>query len=250
MADFNSVHLQDFPDVAGIDVDNDLVEEMDLVQSICSVALFLRDKQNLRVRLPLKSIKIIGNDIGNLEKYSFLISDEINVKNVFFEENLEEVADFVLEVNLKILGAKYGEKLKEIMAGVKNKTWIKDGNNIKIGSVVLEPTEFTLKLKAKKESPNIEPLPNNKMLIELDTNITKELELEGIARDLVRNIQQKRKEQDLELSDKINLIVKTGDEQMIEAIDLCGEYIKEQTLSLELKIEESDGDLEILITKN
>jgi isoleucyl-tRNA synthetase len=250
MTDFNSIHLQDFPDVSGIQIDNDLVEEMDVVRSICSIALFLRDKQNLRVRLPLNYVKIIGKNIKNLEKYGSLIMDEINVKNVYFEENLEKIADFVLEVNLKLLGAKYGEKLKSIIKGVKESTWEKDGDRIKISEVILEPTEYILKLKTKNEAKNIEALPNNKMLIELDFNITKELELEGIARDLVRNIQQARKEQNLELSDKINLIIKTNNKQTMEAINSNKRYIEEQTLSIDSKIEESNRELEIFVKKN
>ena len=66
-----SVHLQNFPDVSNINFDSKLVEEMDLVKEICSTALFLRDKENLRVRLPLNQIKIIGQDIKNLERYHF-----------------------------------------------------------------------------------------------------------------------------------------------------------------------------------
>ena len=101
MNNLDSIHLQDYPDVSNINFDDELVKEMDLVKEICSVALFLRDKENLRVRLPLNQIKIIGQDIKNLEKYKDIISDEINVKNVIFENNLNEVADYILEVDLK-----------------------------------------------------------------------------------------------------------------------------------------------------
>ncbi|GMO60076.1 MAG: hypothetical protein Ta2D_05660 [Rickettsiales bacterium] len=249
MTDFNSIHLQDFPDVSSISVDNDLVEEMDLVQSICSVALFLRDRENLRVRLPLNSIKIIGKDANVLNKYTSLIADEINVKNVIFEEKLEDFATFLLEVNLKTLGAKYGEKLKDIMKAVKTNDWKQDGDKIKVADLLLTPEEYTLKLKSKVEAKNIEPLPNNKYLIELDFNITKELEFEGIARDIVRNIQQTRKEKDLNLSDKINIVLKTNDDKTIEAINLNIDYIKEQTLCVELKTQKDNVELEIELNK-
>ena len=105
MSDLNSIHLQNYPDVSNISVDTDLVNEMDLVKEICSVALFLRDKENLRVRLPLNQIKIISNDIENLKKYQDIIADEINVKNVVFEEDIDKIATYILQVDLKKLGA-------------------------------------------------------------------------------------------------------------------------------------------------
>ena len=147
-----SVHLQNFPDVSNINFDSKLVEEMDLVKEICSTALFLRDKENLRVRLPLNQIKIIGQDIKNLEKYKDIISDEINVKNVIFENNLNEVADYILEVDLKKLGAKYGSKLKEIMIAVKSNNWKQINDKVEIAGIVLNNDEYTIKLKAKNQN--------------------------------------------------------------------------------------------------
>jgi isoleucyl-tRNA synthetase len=250
MADYNSVHLQNFPDVSNIFIDKDLVEEMDLVRSICSVAFFLRDKQNLRVRLPLKSIRIIGNGANSLEKYKSIIADEINVKEVFFEEKLEDFADFIIEINLKLLGAKYGEKLKNIINFVKSGKWQKDGDNVVVGNnyAILEPTEYVLKLVSKNgESDNIKSLPNNKMLIDVDFSITEELELEGIARDMIRNIQQMRKDKGFDISDRINLTIKTNDEKIVSAINNNIEYIKEQTLSLELVVKTDSNEFSIEI---
>jgi isoleucyl-tRNA synthetase len=250
MSDFNSIHLQDFPDVSKIVFDRDLVSQMDLVQDICSVALFLRDKHNLRVRLPLNSIRIIGEGVAELKKYNEIIAEEINVKNVFFEENLFDYATFILEVDLKKLGAKYGEKLQTIIKGVKGNNWEIVDDKAKVGDILLEKDEYVLKIKSKNEKANnIEPLSNNKMLIELDFTITKELELEGIARDLVRNIQQTRKEKNFDVSDRINLFLKTNDPQILEAVDKNSIYIKEQTLTIDLKIEDGNEKLLIEIQK-
>ena len=207
MSDLNSIHLQDFPDVSSISVDTELVDEMDLVKEICSVALFLRDKENLRVRLPLNQVKIIGNNIENLKKYQ------------------------------EKLGAKYGEKLKDIMKAVKDNKWKKlDDEKVEVAGIILENGEFSIKLKSKKETKNIQALSNNKALVELDLTITPELELEGLARDLVRIIQQDRKDANLELSDRIQLSFKTASAILIKAIENNAEYIKNQTLSKELKI--------------
>lgn len=237
MNKLQSVHLQDFPDVSNIEFDSILVDEMDLIKEICSTALFLRDKENLRVRLPLNQIKIIGQDIKNLEKYKDIIADEINVKNVVFENNLNEVADYILEVDLKKLGTKYGSKLKDIMIAVKSNNWKQIDDKVEIADIVLNNDEYTIKLKAKNQNAkNLQPLSNNKALIELDLNITPELELEGFARDIVRLIQQDRKEADLNLSDKISLFIDVKSDIIKQAIEKNSEYIKKQTLANSIKI--------------
>ena len=254
MSNLDSIHLQDYPDVSNINFDDELVKEMDLVKEICSVALFLRDKENLRVRLPLNQIKIIGNDIEDLKKYKDIIADEVNVKNVVFESDIDKIATFVIEVDLKKLGSKYGEKLRDIMKAVKENKWKKaDGDKIEIANTSLEKDEYSIKLKPKKESKNMQALSNNKAIIELDFNITPELELEGLARDLIRIIQQNRKDANLVLSDRITLSLKTSSQKLIKAIQDNVEYIKNQTLAKELDIvdniseefsfgEEIDGD--------
>ncbi len=238
MSDLNSVHLQYFPSLSNITFNDKLVEEMDLVKEICSAALFLRDKENLRVRLPLNKIRIIGQGMKNLEKYRDVIADEINVKNVFFEEDIGDLAMFILEVDLKKLGAKYGEKLKNIMKDVKENKWKKlDNNKIEIADTILENDEYTIKLKPKnKDSKNIQPLSNNNAIIELDLTVTPELELEGIARDLVRTIQQNRKDANLDISDRIKLSIKTTSPMLIKAINNNEDYIKNQTLAKNLRI--------------
>lgn len=254
MSNLNSIHLQDYPDVSNIKFDDELVKEMDLVKEICSVALFLRDKENLRVRLPLNQIKIIGNDIEDLKKYKDIIADEVNVKNVVFESDIDKIATFVIEVDLKKLGSKYGEKLRDIMKAVKENKWKRvDGDKVEIANTILEKDEYSIKLKPKKESKNMQALSNNKAIIELDFNITPELELEGLARDLIRIIQQNRKDANLVLSDRIKLSLKTSSQKLIKAIQDNAEYIKNQTLAKELDIvdniseefsfgEEIDGD--------
>src|SRR5690606_34431525 len=79
-----SVHLQNFPDLSFIKEEEQLVKDMDLVKDICSAALFIRDQQNLRVRLPLNKLTIIGSgaDINNINQYKEIIAEEVNVKNI------------------------------------------------------------------------------------------------------------------------------------------------------------------------
>ena len=109
-----SVHLQDFPDVSFIVEDQNLVSKMDLVRRICSTALSIRDHKNLRVRLPLSSLSIIGTNSSLLQDFKEIIADEVNVKEVITKDDFTEFAELKLQINFKKIGAKFKEKVKEI----------------------------------------------------------------------------------------------------------------------------------------
>ena len=97
-----SVHLQDFPDVSFLNDEKELISNMDLVRNICSTALSIRDNKNLRVRLPLKSLTIIGKNSSRISPFKDIISDEVNVKEINFEEDISKFADlkmFLLKVH-------------------------------------------------------------------------------------------------------------------------------------------------------
>jgi len=91
-----SVHLQDFPDVKFLDDDLDLITQMDLVRSICSTALAIRDNKNLRVRLPLQSLTIIGKSANKIKDFHEIIAEEVNVKEINFIEDISQFADLKL----------------------------------------------------------------------------------------------------------------------------------------------------------
>ena len=229
----NSVHLQNIPDTSFIKSDQKLVENMDLVRNICSTALSIRDKYKLRVRLPLASLKIISKRSRQIADFTDIIKDEVNVKNIELSENISELAEFKLQLNFKKIGAEFGSKMKEISTAAKNNQWQKlENGNIKIAGKVLSKDDFEIKLTTK-DSEKIFPLPTNDCLIELDLNVTTELENEGIARDIVRLIQQDRKERNFNISDYINIKISCSD-KLQKIINANEDYIKSQTLSKEI----------------
>ena len=123
------------------------------------------------------------------------------------------------------------------MIAVKSNNWKQINDKVEIAGIILNNDEYTIKLKAKNQNAkNLQPLSNNKALIELDLNITPELELEGFARDIVRLIQQDRKEADLNLSDKISLFINVKSDIIKQAVEKNSEYIKKQTLANNIKI--------------
>ena len=98
-----SVHLQDFPNVSFLEDELDLVANMDLVRAVCSVALSIRDNKNLRVRLPLKSLTIVGKNTTNLSVFKEIIADEVNVKDIILKEQINEFAETKLIINFVYL---------------------------------------------------------------------------------------------------------------------------------------------------
>jgi isoleucyl-tRNA synthetase len=255
-----SIHLQDFPDVNFIKEEQNLVKTMDLVRLICSAALGVRDQKNLRVRLPLNKLVVIGKNAAQILDFKDIIAEEVNVKNIEIQENLQDLAQLVLKVNFKKIGAKYGSKIKEIMAAAKNFEFEQIGENeIKIAGINLLDDEFELKLSPKNKDDAktaTVALSDNSCLVSLDIEITPALEQEGIARDIVRAVQQARKDKDLDVSSKIDLSVFSSNEKINEVAKAFANYIKEQVLASDLKVSEDknatktkidDGDLEISI---
>jgi isoleucyl-tRNA synthetase len=227
-----SIHLQDFPDVSFLSNETALVADMDLVRSICSTALSIRDNKNLRVRLPLKSLTIFGKNAVRIAPFKDVIADEVNVKSIELKEEISDIAEFKLQINFKKIGAKYGSKIKEITTAAKSGDWKKiSEKEIEIAAVTLLDDEFEIKLTPKNLDEKkfaIQPLPTNDYLVVLDVEITKELEDEGIARDIVRAIQQNRKDANLNVSNRINLKISSPNPRIEEVAKAFESYIKEQ----------------------
>jgi isoleucyl-tRNA synthetase len=234
-----SVHLQDFPDVSFLPDEVKLVADMDLVRSICSVALSIRDNKNLRVRLPLKSLTIIGKNSARILPFKEIIADEINVKSVETKEEITDLAELKLQVNFKKIGAKYGPKIKEITGAAKSGEWKKiSEKEIEIAGVILVDDEFEIKLTTKNHDEKkfaIMALPTNDYLVSLDIEVTKDLEDEGIARDIVRAVQQNRKDADLNISDRIKLQLSSTNSRIVEVAKSFSSYICEQVLADDLQ---------------
>ena len=117
-----SVHLADWPDAKSLPAEPELVESMDIVREICSVALAIREQHNLRVRLPLSHMIVATPKAAALESFRYLIEDEVNVKRVEFDPDVRKFGTLELHVNPKI-GARIGKALKEVLAAAKAGEW-------------------------------------------------------------------------------------------------------------------------------
>jgi len=229
-----SVHLTDYPDMSNISDDKILISQMDKIRDICNSALSIRNKTNVRIRQPLAKLQIYGS--ADLD-FADIIKSELNVKDVEFIEDFSSVAERKLQINFHVVGKRIPDKIKQIIPLSKKGEWILEGDKIKIGDEILEVGEYNILLEPKKEYANCSaPLSTNDALIVLDINITPELEREGIARDIVRLIQQARKDADLVITDNIKLDIMVDSENIHQAINEYNQYIKDQTLTAELTI--------------
>jgi isoleucyl-tRNA synthetase len=210
-------------------VDVDIIRQMDYVREICNAALSIRNVENIRVRQPLKSLTIFGNMI-EIDKLENIIKDEINVGNIIYKGQNADTK-YKLEINFPVLGKRLPEKMKQIIPASKKGEWKQLENGVEIAGEILVLGEYSLKLIPTEQHSAV--LADQYTYVVLDTTITPELEAEGIARDIVRMIQQARKDANLNVSDKIKLYL-GADAKTAGAIQAHKNYIMEQTLTSEL----------------
>ncbi|QCB62950.1 isoleucine--tRNA ligase [Wolbachia endosymbiont of Drosophila mauritiana] len=232
-----SVHLSDFPQSDRYD--SEFIAKMDLVREICNSALSIRNTFNMRIRQPLGSMTIYHRSSCDFleNEYQEIIRDEVNVKELEIVSELKEVASLELKLNFPLLGKKVADKIKKLVQYVKEEKWRQiENEQIFLGdeteSYTIEKGEYELLLKANSEYSSV--FDNNKGIVVLTTELNDELILEGLARDVVRLIQETRKQADFHISDRIRVIIKAEDEKIKEAITTWNKYIKEQTLALSL----------------
>ncbi|MFD0820010.1 isoleucine--tRNA ligase, partial [Micromonospora zhanjiangensis] len=194
-----SVHLTDWPEAAEFPADHDLVAAMDATREVCSVALSLRKAKGLRVRLPLARLVVASPAAGQLRPFTDLVADEVNVKRVEFTDQLADYCQQVLTVVPRALGPRVGKQVQQVIKAVKAGDWeLVDGAPVAAG-VTLAEGEYELKLVAA-DAEHSAPLPGGEGVVVLDTTVTPELAAEGLARDVVRVVQQARRAADLDVS--------------------------------------------------
>jgi len=233
--------------------DNEFIAAMDFAQDICNTALAIRSKNNIRVRQPLASLTLSNNPL--LLKYVLggsdkivrywneiyeIIKSEVNVREIISkgsEDSLQEYAVRKIEVKSAILGKRLPEKMKQILPSSKRGEWKYSGDGV--GVIICdellkaESGEYTILLEPKPEyAGRAQALSTNDALVILDIELDDNLIAEGIARDIVRMIQQARKDADLNVSDKIKLHI-SANEKIAGAVASHQAYILEQVLAVE-----------------
>lgn len=237
---YASVHLAYFPVKQENEIDYLLLERTHLAQKVTTMVFSLRKKENIKVRQPLQKIMIpvlSKNDRENLESIIPIIKQEVNVKEVQLL-NPEEASDIIVKAvkpNFKTLGPKLGKDLKAVSQELqqlsssqieeleKNGTITLSGYELNLDDVEIRTQDITGWLVAN----------DGKLTVALDITITPELKSEGIARELVNKIQNLRKENGLEVTDKISLEIQAN-EEIEKSVNENMEYICSETLTQKL----------------
>jgi isoleucyl-tRNA synthetase len=233
----DSVHLTDWPDMSAFQKDPSLVSAMDRVRDIARAGLSLRKAHHRRVRLPLASLTVVAKDVAALEEFDDIVADELNVKNVTWVEHSAEAENHygvarVIQVNARALGPRIGSDVQQVISQVRAGNWTQGPNGVEVAGHTLTEGEFEWVPQLANPDMAVEFL-NTGGFVLLDTEVTPELEREGLARDIIRAIQQERKNRDLDVSDRIRLTL-TGSSQVVNAVSTHRELIASETLTLDM----------------
>ncbi|HCJ48114.1 MAG TPA: isoleucine--tRNA ligase [Microbacterium sp.] len=244
-----SVHLEDWPDAGEFAPASDIREAMDTVREVSSVANALRKKEGKRVRLPLANLTVAVAGADALAQFEDIVRDELNVKAVEVVELTDGLAEQYgisqrLAVNARAAGPRLGKQVQHVIKGAKAGLWSEQDGVVVVDGIALEPGEYDLTLEAGgvAEGTAIALLPRGGFVL-LDTATTPELEAEGLARDVIRAVQDARKAAGFEVSDRIALQLTFDDSGDAEAVasafdtaDVAGE-----TLSVADLVATADG---------
>ena len=234
-----TVHLASYPKYDKKLIDEHIEERMDLVRSLISIGRFVREETKIKVRQPLSEALLDGKNKELISDLVPLIQEELNIKEVVFVDDLNEYMNLSVKPNFKVVGKVFGPLIKEFQTKLEELSAEEISTLQKGGTITLEvggeDKEVTLEMVdiriSSKEGFNV-GMENNNFII-LDTTLTDELILEGIAREMVSKVQQLRKNKDFNVADRITLYY-SGDEAVDNCVETFAEYIKNETLSLDI----------------
>ena len=234
-----SVHLADFPVCDESLIDEKLEEKMDLVRDLISLGRNVREENKVKVRQPISEVVLDGKTKKVLNDLVDLIKEELNVKEVVFEDDLSKYMNYFVKPNFKEVGKVFGSNIKEFankLESLSTEDILKLENNetvsMDIAGTTYDVTKDMVDIRiSSKEGFNVGSENNNFVI--LNTTLTEDLILEGLARECVSKVQQLRKSSDFNIVDRINLYY-SGDEDFDKAIEKFEKYIKDETLSLSI----------------
>ena len=243
-----SVHLEDFPVCDESLIDLHIESRMDLVRSLISIGRYVREETKIKVRQPLSEALLDGKNKDLISDLVPLIEEELNIKEIKFVENLNEYMNLSVKPNFKEVGKvfgplikEFGSKLEELSSEDIEKLQNDSSITMNIGGEEKEITSNMVDIRiSSKEGFNV-GMENNNFII-LDTTLTDDLIKEGLARELISKVQNIRKESNFEIMDHINLYY-SSDQLVEESINEFEEFIKKETLSIEI-IKKDDLDKE------
>ena len=241
-----SVHLSDFPKYDESMVNDYIETRMDKVRNIISLGRNAREDSKIKVRIPIKEAIINGKDKKLIGDLLDLIKEELNVKDVLYTESIATYMNFVIKPNFKVVGKMFGKDIKAYQALLEN---LSDEEKNKLNnkeSIIVKFLDNDLEINADMVDIRINAkegfdvaMDSNDFII-LDTKLSEDLILEGLARELVSKVQNLRKLKDFDIQDRIKLYI-SGDVYIDKCLSTYEEFIKNETLTLEI-VKEIKGE--------
>ncbi|MBW6457799.1 MAG: class I tRNA ligase family protein, partial [FCB group bacterium] len=248
-----SVHLQDFPDADEAMIDTELLSKIDMIIKAVEMGRSARNKANIRTRQPLANMLIKTR--SDKEKVYILeladqIKEELNIKTVTLIDEITDYVTYEAKPNFNTLGKKIGKDMPLVIQGLKNMDMaavvekVQNGETVSINGIPVDAEDIQISISEKE---NIVAVEDRGYVVILDVAISRELEQEGLVRDLVRHIQTLRKEADFNVDDRIELALQAS-AYVLEAAGAFREYLETETLAvLKEKLVTADAEKEIKV---
>lgn len=263
-----SVHLVDFPVVIDANINLALEKRMSIAQDACSLLLSLRKKANIKVRQPLQKAMVPLVDASlqiDIDAVADIIKSEVNIKEIEYIAGDNDIIKKKIKANFKTLGAKMGPLMKTVAAEIGKFGAVQIAEIEKNGLINIDVEGQTVEITSADVEITSDDIPGllvaskGILTVALDITITKELEEEGLAREIVNRIQKIRKDSNFELTDRINVTLEMN-ELLKSALNNYNSYICTEILADKLdfsaeivdgiEIEVNEQQLKVLITKN
>ena len=237
LTDEESIHLSDFPEYDKSKVNEKIEKRMDLVKDLISLGRNAREEAKIKVRQPINEVILDGKNEELISDLTPLINEELNVKKVTFVSNLTEYMTLSVKPNFRVCGKMFGKNINDYAKELeklsqKDITTLQNGGSItiKFNEEDLEVNSEMVEIRVSSKEGYDAAFLNDNFIV-IDTTLTEDLILEGIARELVSKVQNIRKEKDFDIADRIKLYY-SGD--IKDVINKFEEYIKSETLSIEI----------------
>ena len=241
-SEVDSVHLCDFPSVGEVDIDEEIINEIDTVIQIVSLSRSARNKANIKIRQPLAELAVYADDnIQNITKNNQNeILEELNIKTLKFVVNESDLVQYNVKPDFPTLGKKYGKDISRITA------YLNDVDNEKLVQIVKSGKSLIIpgtegELEILPDELILEEIPvkgygissGKNIIVGVCTEISEELKQEGLVRDLIRQVQNLRKDSGLKVEDRIEIEI-NGSTELNNAVESYESYFMNEVLGVKL----------------
>jgi isoleucyl-tRNA synthetase len=245
----DSVHLERYPEYQAAYRDETLELKMAVTLKAVSMGRALRYQHNLKVRQPLQAVHLVTKNPEEkavLLEMEAIVQEELNVKSVIFRENEEELVQYLAKPNFRVLGKELGKDIKEAQAKLSGLSQAEISSLLDGSVLVIEIGGKNVELNKEKievqrvEKAHLKVINEGSLTVALDSEITQELLDEGDVRDLVRAVQNLRKETGLEVTDRIRLFI-NGPDRLKGAYQSFKDFVSGETLATEVNWGKVEG---------